>query len=231
MTRKINPISLRLGLLQIWDFTIQNYTKLDYYYVLSFFKQFQLDNVILKILKINRFLISDKEFLYINRKLFLNIYVLDNNYVLQNKYFSVIFDLSKILLNWFSLKVYLRIYKKIDYMLTSNLVLNYAIYLIEQNQNFNKVLWLINQFIMNHFNTVKVIYCTKGIRHVHLKGFKIQLVGRFSNTKNQMAKSIQQNFGSLSLISLKNYVEFSQKDLHTKLGTCGLRIWLFYEIK
>nr|YP_009511866.1 ribosomal protein S3 [Hydropuntia rangiferina]AXI97743.1 ribosomal protein S3 [Hydropuntia rangiferina]UAD89769.1 ribosomal protein S3 [Hydropuntia rangiferina] len=231
MTRKINPISLRLGLFQVWDFTIQNYTKLDYYYVLSFFKQFQLNDIILKILKFNRFLISDKDFLYINHKLFLNIYVIDINSSLQNKYLLVISELSKSLSDWFSLKVYLRIYRKIDYMLTSNLVLNYAIYLIEQNQNFNKVLWLINQFILNHLNKVKVVYCTKGVRYVYLKGFKIQLVGRFSNTKNQMAKSIQQSFGSLSLISLKNYVEFSQKDLYTKLGSCGLRIWLFYEIK
>nr|YP_009490429.1 ribosomal protein S3 [Gracilaria tenuistipitata]ARU07660.1 ribosomal protein S3 [Gracilaria tenuistipitata]AWH62563.1 ribosomal protein S3 [Gracilaria tenuistipitata]AWH62588.1 ribosomal protein S3 [Gracilaria tenuistipitata var. liui] len=230
MTKKINPISLRLGLTQVWAITIQNYSKLNDSYVLSFFKHLQVDNIVTKILRSNRFLINDKEFWYFNNKLFLNIYYDEPiEYKLDN-YLLLIRKLSKVISNWFSLKIYLRMYKKIDLVTTSNLISNYALYLFEQNKNPNKVLWQISQFLQRYLNYGKVVYSTKGIRSVYLKGFKIRLIGRFDNTKSQMAKSIQQSSGTLSLISLKNQVEFTQKNLYTKLGNCGLQIWLFYEI-
>nr|YP_010199711.1 ribosomal protein S3 [Gracilaria flabelliformis]UAD89669.1 ribosomal protein S3 [Gracilaria flabelliformis] len=230
MTRKVNPISLKLGLTQVWDFTIQNYSKLNDCYALSFLKQLQIENIVGKILKVNKFLVNDKEFWYFNNKLFLNIYIVEvfNNQV--DKYLFLIQKLSKLVFNWFSLKIYLRIYKRIYWITTSNLILSYASYLFEQNKSPNKILWQICIFLNKHRHCSKIIYSTKGIRLVHLKGFKVRLVGRFDNTKSQMAKSIQQSSGSLSLISLKNQVEFMQKNLYTKLGSCGLQIWLFYEI-
>nr|YP_010199586.1 ribosomal protein S3 [Gracilaria cearensis]UAD89444.1 ribosomal protein S3 [Gracilaria cearensis] len=230
MTRKVNPISLRLGLTQVWDFTIQNYSKLDYCYALSFLKQLQVENVVNKILKANKFLVNDKEFWYFNNKLFLNIYIVEvvTNY--SDKYLFLIKELSKLMFNWFSLKIYLRIYKRIYWITTSNLILSYVSYLFEQNKNPNKILWQVCVFLKRHLYHSKIVYSKKGIRLVYLKGFKVRLVGRFDNTKSQMAKSIQQSAGSLSLISLKNQVEFVQKNLYTKLGCCGLQIWLFYEI-
>nr|YP_011003658.1 ribosomal protein S3 [Gracilaria eucheumatoides]WPS66060.1 ribosomal protein S3 [Gracilaria eucheumatoides] len=229
MTRKINPTSLRLGLTQVWDFTIPNYNSFNSY-ILLIFKWLQVNSIIIKILRSNKFLISDKELLYINNKLFLNIYITDLILPSHDKYFLITHKLSKILLEWFSLKICLRIYRKMNYTIMPNLILNYAAYLLEYNRNPNKIIWQVYQLLKGHINSSKIIYCTKGIRLVYLKGFKIQLVGRFDNTKSQMAKSIQQNLGSLSLVSLKSYVEFSHKNLHTKLGSCGLKVWLFYEI-
>nr|YP_010199836.1 ribosomal protein S3 [Hydropuntia urvillei]UAD89844.1 ribosomal protein S3 [Hydropuntia urvillei] len=229
MTRKINPKSLRLGLTQVWDLTIQNYNKFDSY-ILFIFKWLQINSVITRILRSNEFLISDKEFLYMGDKLFLNVYIPNSILESNDKYFLTLHELSKILVNCFSLKIYPRIYKKVNSTTMSNLILSYAIYLFEYNNNPNKILWQICQLLKGHLDNGRVIYCTKGIRMVYLKGFKIQLVGRFDNTKSQMARSIQYNLGSLALVSLKSYVEFSHKDLHTKLGSCGLKVWLFYEI-
>nr|YP_010199661.1 ribosomal protein S3 [Crassiphycus crassissimus]UAD89569.1 ribosomal protein S3 [Crassiphycus crassissimus] len=230
MTRKVNPISLRLGLTQVWDFTIQNYNKLNYCYITLLFKQFQIENVITKILKLNKFLVNDKEFWYFKNQLFLNIYVTEVFISYSDKYLVLMRELSNIIRNWFSLKIYLRIYKRIDWITTSGLVSNYVLYLFEQNKSLNKVLWQVCWFLKKRIGSKKIVYSTRGIRLVYLKGFKVRLVGRFDNTKSQMAKSIQQNAGSLSLISLKNQVEFIQRDLYTKLGSCGLQIWLFYEI-
>nr|YP_011017015.1 ribosomal protein S3 [Gracilaria hainanensis]WQB61693.1 ribosomal protein S3 [Gracilaria hainanensis] len=230
MTRKINPISLRLGLTQVWDLAIQKYSKLNYCYTLFFLKQFQIENIITKILRLNKYLVNDKEFWYIRDKLFLNIYIvelIDNH---TDKYLFLIKGLSKLVRNWFPLKIYLRIYKRIYWMTTSNLMISYMAYLFEENKNPNKILWQICMFLKKHLYNSKIVYSTKGIRVVYLKGFKVRLVGRFDNTKSQMAKSIQQSSGSLSLLSLRSQVEFVQKNLYTKLGSCGLQIWLFYEI-
>nr|YP_009490454.1 ribosomal protein S3 [Gracilaria textorii]AWH62613.1 ribosomal protein S3 [Gracilaria textorii] len=230
MTRKVNPISLKLGLTQVWDFTIQNYSKLNYCYALTFLKQFQIEKIISKILRANKFSVNDKEFWYFNNKLFLNIYIVEVLINQADKYLFLIQKLSELIFNWFSLKIYLRIYKRIYWITTSNLILSYASYLFAQNKSPNKILWQVCTFLNKHRYHSKVVYSTKGIRLVYLKGFKVRLVGRFDNTKSQMAKSIQQSSGSLSLVSLKNQVEFTQKNLYTKLGSCGLQIWLFYEI-
>nr|YP_009504390.1 ribosomal protein S3 [Gracilaria chouae]AWX65722.1 ribosomal protein S3 [Gracilaria chouae] len=230
MTRKINPTSLKLGLTQVWDFTIQNYSKLNYCYAFSFLKQLQIEDITSKFLKVNKFLVNDREFWYFNNQLFLNIYIVEVISKQVDKHLFLIQDLAKLLSNWFSLKIYLRIYKRIYWTTTSNLILSYASYLLEQNKNPNKILWQICVFLNKHRYHSKIVYSTKGIRLAYLKGFKVRLVGRFDNTKSQMAKSIQQSSGSLSLVSFKNRVEFVQKNLYTKLGSCGLQIWLFYEI-
>nr|YP_009019510.1 ribosomal protein S3 [Gracilaria salicornia]AHG53097.1 ribosomal protein S3 [Gracilaria salicornia] len=230
MARKVNPISLRLGLTQVWNLTIQNYGKLNYCYMSSFLQYWRTRNIIAKILKFNKFLINDKELWYINNTLFLNIYMVDLVKKHSDMYLFLIKELSKLVCKWFSLKVDLRIYKRISWMTTSNLMLSYVSYLFDENRNLNKILWQVCTFLKKHLHKGKVVYSTKGIRIAYLKGFKIRLVGRFDNTKSQMAKSIQQGSGSLSLLSLKNQVEYMQKNLHTKLGSCGLQIWLFYEI-
>nr|YP_010199786.1 ribosomal protein S3 [Gracilaria ornata]UAD89744.1 ribosomal protein S3 [Gracilaria ornata] len=230
MTRKVNPISSKLGLTQVWDFTIQNYSKINYCYVFSFLKQLQIENIISKILEANKFLVHDKEFWYFNNKLFLNIYIVEIFVNQADKYLFLIQKLSKLVFNWFSSKIYLRIYKRIYWITTSNLILSYASYLFDQNKSPNRILWQICVFLNKHRHHSKVVYSTRGIRLVYLRGFKVRLVGRFDNTKSQMAKSIQQSSGSLSLVSLRNQVEFVQKNLYTKLGSCGLQIWLFYEI-
>nr|UAD89494.1 ribosomal protein S3 [Gracilaria changii] len=231
MTRKTNPISLKLGLTQVWDFTIQSYCKLNYYYNSWLLKQWQINNIITKILELNKLWVNDKEFWYFKNKLFLNIYIVGEVPILHSdKYSLLVKELSKAIFNWFSFKIYLRIYKRMDWTVTSDLVSSYIVYLFEQDRSPSRILWQVCGFLKKNLNTRKIVYSTKGIRLVHLKGFKVKLVGRFDNTKSQMARSIQQSAGSLSLISLKNQVEFVQKDLYTKLGSCGVQVWLFYEI-
>nr|YP_010199886.1 ribosomal protein S3 [Gracilariopsis tenuifrons]UAD89946.1 ribosomal protein S3 [Gracilariopsis tenuifrons] len=230
MAKKINPISLRLGLTQVWDFTLQNYGKLISWYILLLLKQLQLKKVVSQIFNLNKFLVGEQEYWYYHNKLFLNIYFTDNIVKNQDKYSLILKKISLLIFEWFSLKVQLRILKKTNWITTPDLLINYAIYLLKQHKNPNKVLWQLCQFLETHLNCTKIVYSSRGIRLVNLKGFKIRLVGRFDNTKNQMSKSIQQGYGSLSLMSLKSRVEFASKELYTKLGSCGLQIWLFYEI-
>nr|YP_009500463.1 ribosomal protein S3 [Gracilariopsis heteroclada]AXE43625.1 ribosomal protein S3 [Gracilariopsis heteroclada] len=230
MAKKINPTSLRLGITQVWDFTLQNYGKLTSRNILYTLKRLQLKNVITQFFNLNKFLVGEQEIWYYHNNLFLNIYFTD--YIIKNcsKYPSILHSISSLIFEWFSLKVRLRIFRKTVWASTPNMLISYADYLIKQHKNPNKVLWQLCQFLKTHLNSTKVIYSTKGIHLVYLKGFQVRLVGRFDNTKNQMSKNIQQGFGALSLMSLKSRVEFVHKELYTKLGSCGLQIWLFYEI-
>lgn len=230
MTKKINPISLRLGLSQVWEIAIQSYGKFNSCYVKFIFKQLQIEKTINRIIYSNKFLIHDQEFWYIENKLLLNIYFTELSTNHLDKYLSLIKKLSKVIFNWFLVKICIKIYKRTNLITTTNLITNYALYLFAQNKNPNKVLWQICLFLKKHLNSYKIVYSTRGIRLIYLKGFKVRIVGRFDNTKSQMAKSIQQSSGPMSLVSLKNHVEFIQETLYTKLGSCGLQIWLFYEI-
>nr|YP_004062184.1 ribosomal protein S3 [Gracilariophila oryzoides]ADR03200.1 ribosomal protein S3 [Gracilariophila oryzoides] len=230
MAKKINPISLRLGLTQVWDFTLQSYGKLISWHILLLLKQLQLKKVVAQIFNLNKFLVGEQEFWYYHNKLFLNIYFTDHIVKNQKKYSFIFKKIALLIFEWFSLKVQLRIFRKTNWITTPNLLINYATYLLKQHKNPNKVLWQLCQFLEKNLNYTKIVHSSCGIHLVNLKGFKIRLVGRSDNTKTQMSKSIQQGFGSLSLMSLKSRVEFANTELYTKLGSCGLQIWLFYEM-
>ena len=67
------------------------------------------------------------------------------------------------------------------------------------------------------------MYFKFGLIKTELIGFKIRLVGRFDGS-NQMAKCFDQTVGTLSLTNLSIFVEYSNTEIHTKLGTCGVQI-------
>nr|YP_009511942.1 ribosomal protein S3 [Melanthalia intermedia]AXI97869.1 ribosomal protein S3 [Melanthalia intermedia] len=230
MARKINPVSFRLGALQLWDFTLQNYGKLTYNSILHFYKRLQIKKVINQILSLNRFLPGSKELWFYNDKLFLIIYFANQSFDKNKLYSPLIENISKIFLKYFSIETYLRVYIKTNHVLTSNLLINYTKYLLQQNKNFVKILWYLCQFSENHLNSKKIIYSDQGIRLAYLRGFKIRLVGRFNDSRSQMAKTIQQGLEFQSLMCLRNYIEFFQDEIHMKSGSCGLQIWLFYEL-
>ena len=74
----------------------------------------------------------------------------------------------------------------------------------------------------------KLIISKAGLKKIILKGFKVVIVGRFENSKTQMARRVSYKFGLLSLLSLNSFVEFSNIDVNSPLGTYNFKIWLFY---
>lgn len=227
MSRKINPISLRLGITQVWDSSFQIYGKVNKNYYILFHKNFQIYQFFKFTRKWSNLLITKQSIQVNKNQVFISFYHTDPNP--ENNSLKL-HQISDIFSKLFNLKIIFYYYSKSKWFSTIELISNYVQYLLIKNSNPSKVLQEISVFFLTQLNTKKIVNSTKGPVKVQLQGFKISLAGRFDNSKNQMAKSIYHNFGSLPLTSVKNYVEFLTSEIHTKLGTCGLQIWLFYKI-
>lgn len=226
MAQKINPVSTRFGSIRLWNLILQNYGKSTYNF--AFYKGLQFRSIINRTFASSHLILVGKELWFYNNEFFLNIHFIDKT-TKHPKFYPFLFDnILKVFFKWPAMKAYSRIYMRTNQVLTSKLLTNYGKYLSRSSTNFNKILWKLHQFSENHLNERKIIYSKKGLRFIYLKGFKIRLVGRFNNSRSQMTKNIQQDLGLQSLASLKNYVEFSQDEIYTKSGSCGLQVWLFY---
>nr|YP_004062216.1 ribosomal protein S3 [Plocamiocolax pulvinata]ADR03232.1 ribosomal protein S3 [Plocamiocolax pulvinata] len=230
MAKKINPISLRLGIIQVWNFLLQNYDREFNNYAIILHKYLQLKLFLKLFFSKYKFFISHMDFWCYHHFIFLNIYYTNIDFLVKKKFIKYLLNIVNIIKKKFLLKIKIRLYYKIEYFSTVHLISNYFCYLLEKNFSFSKILWVLMRFLEKNLNTYKIMYSKNGPIKMVLKGFKIKLVGRFKNTRNPMAKSVEYNVGSLSLISLKNQVEFSKTEVMTKLGVCGLHIWLFYEV-
>nr|YP_010164458.1 ribosomal protein S3 [Polyopes lancifolius]QRM91053.1 ribosomal protein S3 [Polyopes lancifolius] len=226
MAQKINPISLRLGLIQVWDSTLQNYGKLYINYSTILHSQLQIYQFLIHFFSFNKLLLGSKQLSHSSDKVLLNIthsnliQGSDKNLLVQPPGFS----------NHFNGKILTRLYLRLQWFSTVDLVFNYVQYLLKQNIPLNKIFLNLCRLFENQLNSKKILYSTHGPIIGNLRGFKIRLSGRFDNSRNQMAKSIKYKVGSLSLMKLQSHVEFKNSEISTKLGTCGLQLWLFYEI-
>ena len=142
--------------------------------------------------------------------------------------------LNKILVNTCVLlkkkQVKFVIYIDSNNIYTTQILCTYACYLLKNlNYSLKKILAVISILLKHQWNLQIIIFSKKGPEKFILKGYKIMFKGRFSNQKNQMAKTMILNKGSLKLNTLNNYVDFKKINLFTKLGTCNMKIWLLYE--
>lgn len=124
----------------------------------------------------------------------------------------------------------LNIYKVSQIRNSSFGVLNYFKYILEEkNQTFKKTLEEIKELINKEKNIIKIINTRSGLKKVYLVGYNIQIKGCFEPSNNQMAKIFYDKNGSTPINRLNNYVEYSNSSIHTKYGTGGIKIWLFYK--
>ena len=63
-----------------------------------------------------------------------------------------------------------------------------------------------------------------GLEQKSLKGFKIQLKGRFEPTKNSMSKSLTVKKGKINSMKLNDSIIFINQIFYTKLGLSNLKI-------
>nr|YP_008994206.1 ribosomal protein S3 [Rhodymenia pseudopalmata]AGO19258.1 ribosomal protein S3 [Rhodymenia pseudopalmata] len=227
MSQKINPISLRLGVTQVWDSTFQFYGKSNKTYQSIFHKNYQAFTFISCIHNCSEFLLG-------------NFVAHFNRNYTSIDFFCSISKPDKICLNlnqisdiiscWYDSKIFLFPYQKMNWFSSTKLISNYVKFLLSQNLNPTIILKDLGSFFELQFESEKIINSVKGPLKVQLKGFKIKLTGRFDNSRNQLSKNIVNKMGALPLTSLKSYLEFTSTEIYTKLGTCGLQIWLFYKI-
>lgn len=224
MSQKINPISFRLGLFQVWNNTFQVYGKNFYSYRQLLFLKSYIENylIIKTTFKSSLFLNSISWFAN------LNTIILLVDYASIHKYNFKIINPEKIEYFLENFKVKFYTIKNLTWLNSANLVSSYILFTFNSTDSFKSGLKYLLIFLNLHLGTKKVFYTAQGIVILKLRGFKIKISGCFDNTRGQMSKSLKYTRGSLSLLKLNNYVEYSYAPIYTKSGVNGFHIWLFY---
>nr|YP_009445906.1 ribosomal protein S3 [Eucheuma denticulatum]ATX68848.1 ribosomal protein S3 [Eucheuma denticulatum] len=230
MAQKINPISFRLGSAQIWNSNLQIYGKSYFIYSSLLFRYLEINNLIEKILKLKGLSMNNQEWKIGKAKIKLVICYSELVFLKTKPKLPLFRTLFNLVNSWLSEKIVITLYfTRPGKSLFNDFLTEYSRYLMHMNMPSKKVIWSISKFIKVHLGNEKVISYKKGILKIKLKGFKISLSGRLEDSKSQMAKNVQHSEGSLPLNTVKNYIDYSNSVIYTKNGTCGLKIWLFYE--
>nr|YP_010555067.1 30S ribosomal protein S3 [Kappaphycus malesianus]UYR20488.1 30S ribosomal protein S3 [Kappaphycus malesianus] len=230
MAQKINPISFRLGITRIWNSNLQIYGKSCFIYSFLFFRYLKAIKLIKRILNSNGFSIDYQNWKVGKLKVKLSIYYSNLTSTGVKANLSVFKTIFRILNIWFPKKVSMILYfNRSGGSLFGNFIVKYVQHLININAPSKKIIWNVSKLIKVFLYEEKIIFYKNGILKIKLRGFKVFLSGRLEDSKTQMAKSFQHSKGSLPLNMLKNHIIYDSGIVYTKNGTCGLKIWLFYE--
>lgn len=226
MSQKINPISFRLGILQVWNTTLTTYNNFSF---IPFYKKWILDRYIRQLLSKNDLFLNSLHWVISTNNIFLIITYTKFSNIFSDK-LSFKNKLRKILHLTFSSAPKIYLLESLIWFNSSTLLSSYINFNIQKSNNFKQVLKNVNRFLLTKLNTRKVLHTNKGPLQLKLKGFKVKSAGRFDNSKNQMSSSLQHKTGSLPMSKLNSYVEYTQTCVQTSLGVCSLHVWLIFSL-
>nr|YP_009559259.1 ribosomal protein S3 [Gelidium coulteri]QBA96106.1 ribosomal protein S3 [Gelidium coulteri] len=231
MAQKTNPTGLRLGVNQVWDSIVQNYGRNHKIYTNFVKKQFLFNYFLNQHPELrNTGLFSQN---YLTLKYASNCIDFTHNVkILQtNDNFSKnsTEEIQLILKGINVAEANIKLFYISKSVFTANLLAIYAVYLFKRNLTLKKIITNLTLFLKRQLEVKKIVYLKNAPRELKLIGFKVRISGRFENTRNRMAKAYEQSVGSLSMVCLKNVIEFHNKIIYTKLGVCNLQIWLIYK--
>lgn len=221
MSRKINSLSLRLGLFQVWSTILNCYGKNLQPYNFFWSKK-NLENYLYKFF-INKSLTlgylhwtfqPDKVLLTINYINFLGLNV---------NLYKIYKDLVKVLSLWTNASIYIYIFEVKQLNMATFISLHFY-----YNSVNNSVLKSVLKNI--RLNTKRVVMSSTGPIFLILNGFKVSYAGRIDNSRNSMSKTIKLISGSTVLSSIINYVDYDHKIVYTKLGICSVHVWVSYTV-
>ena len=222
MSKKINPTSSRIGIQLQWRQTLQNYN----------FKSPILKHRIKKLNYpvVNLQLNSKPAFFIFFNKINSQISVAkQNSSIYLHSLDPKLIPINLIIKTLPAPKCY--VFNVASIAASANLVTSYALFLFKNQVPLRKILLLLNFLLKSHLKMHKVVNTKIGVQIFFLKGFSFSVSGRFENSSTQMSKTIKQTVGTLPLVTLENYIEFSTIPLFFKLGKCNLKVWLFYSSK
>lgn len=228
MSQKINPTNNKLGVLRNWNCQFQKYGKTFRGYN-KFIQPKNYSSVYLKrFIQQNNVLIENIEFLQSSSQLLIKLFIFKlnlNDFHLKNQV------CLNTLSNWFKYPVKLLFYQKNNLTNSSFLINNYISYLfIVKEIPIKQILQLVYSSLQKQSLQTTIIYTIKGIRLAKFKGFKLEVTGCFEASRSQMSKTLKCNFGSSTLTRLNGYVSYSNNQFFTKFGSCGIKLWLFYDL-
>lgn len=216
MPKRTNPTSLRIGTQYLWKHEVQTYTRKNSHVI--FFSLFvtQKFSFMFRVLQ-------DNNLSYLED---LNLKTFRDKHITNLKVYS---HPSAILSKPKIFNSNLTIYKFSTTFSSAQLILQHSLFLFKSNRWAAKklVLFLVLS-LQNIFDFKKIVHTKFGPRAVNFKGFKLEFSGRFESSTTQMAKRIVEVSGRLPLTTLNHYVEYASSPLFFKLGSCNLKIWLFY---
>lgn len=228
MSQKINPLSNKLGISQVWDITFSKYGKNFRTYSKIFYKQTKVFFYLTYLLKSKELCLDKITINFTIKTLFVNVFLFSNK---TNVVLPKINYLLKVSSNWLVVPIVFNFYKKLSLANSAFLLLNYILTLFLKEDSPKKILKNVYIILISQIGKFKLAHTAQGIKKVNFLGFKLQLSGCFEMSRTQMTKVIKFNFGSLPLTLLNGYIEYSNSTIYTKFGSCGLKIWLFYEFK
>lgn len=229
MSQKINPVSNKLGIIKTWNYELlkygrnfKNYTRFiqPRNYIFDYINRFCLKHGLL---------IENISIVQTFHQTFINVFVihLKKKGIIQKNQ-----NLLNVISCWLNSSIILSFYKKSNFGNSALLTNNYITYLFSQKANSpKKTVQLIYKMLKSQKNSIQIKYTTNGIKIIELKGFKIEISGCFESSRSQMSKTIKCNFGIIPLTKLNGYIDYSNNTFFTKFGSCGLKIWLFYEFR
>lgn len=230
MSQKINPISNKLGIVKTWNQeslkygrNFKNSVKVARFqkYIFNYINQLCINHDLL---------IENVNIIQRINQIFINVFVVNLKSSCFNEKTNQV--LKDTISYWVNSQVVLSFYKSAKLGSTSFLINNYILHLfIKKSLPPKKILQFIYKILEKQLNNLKINYTAFGIKVVKFKGFKIEVSGCFESSRSQMSKTIKCSSGINPLTRLNGYIDYSNNTLFTKFGSCGFKIWMFYEFK
>jgi hypothetical protein len=228
MSQKINPINNKLGVLRVWNYNFQKYGKTFKGYNKSIRPKNYSSIYLNRVIQQNNSIIESIEFLQSSHHVSIKLFI----FKLNVKDFKLkIQECLNVISYWIKCPIKILVYQKNTLMNSSFLINNYIFYLFFiRSTPIKQILQLLYSILKKQSSQTVLLYTTKGIQLAKFKGFKIEVTGCFESSRSQMSKTLKCNFGSITLTKLNGYVNYSNEHFFTKFGSCGIKLWLFYDL-
>lgn len=221
MSRKINSVSLRLGLFQVWSVVSTCYGKnLNPYQF--FWLKLNLENYIRRVFTNERTLFGGLYWMYKSNQILVIINYINILNLVSITYKFYVY-LHYVVKQWSSLPISIYIFE-INQLNTASFISSYICSSLNKNVPFKSI------FNTIQLNTKRVIYTVNGPSITKLIGLKVKYSGKINGSRNPMSKSLKISMGPVALSTISNYVDYDYKIIYTKLGVCSVHVWITYTI-
>nr|YP_011017642.1 ribosomal protein S3 [Campylaephora kondoi]WQF69465.1 ribosomal protein S3 [Campylaephora kondoi] len=199
MAQKINPTSIKIGQQSSWLTTYQPYGKSLFRF--SYFH-------ILQLLSISAF--RNPKTLRVLSTLFIlrNTFYCNINSIFKQKQVLTSLSFNYLMHSLRVSRLQLKLYPVKEITTFSSNIAFYFQYLVGQKITFRKSFLIVVNLIKDQIGTSKIITLKFGLKKMFLRGFKIQLTGRFETSKLQMSKKLEHTEGSVTLLSANSFIDF-----------------------
>lgn len=229
MSKRSHVLGFRLGFIQLWNYTLNNYNKNLKVYIKSIVKKRYIQHCIQYISKSPGIFINVSKLCQYYNLLKLNFNYTPLKVLKQKKVLFPFLKVIKVLNKTFGVPVKLKIFKKKNNFNNAYFLSEYIKFRYKINKSSLKI--ILNKLEKDFTKIINrnILYITnKGIKKGKIVGIKICCKGRLGSLRNPLTQTFIKCSGKISFLTLTNYVDYDQNFLFTKQGTYSLHVWIFY---